>query len=249
MNAIELNGLSKHFGKGCQRKLVLSHLNLSLKKGTLFSILGENGAGKTTLIKILSTLILPDEGTVSINGFDVEKNGEKVRASIGLVTGDERSFYWRLTATQNLRFYATLQNLKKKQAEERIEALICLVGLAKEKYTPFRMFSSGMKQRLNIARALLHDPQILLLDEPTKGLDPIKIMELQKFIREVLVGEEKKTVLLATHDLKEAEAVSDNVGILHQGKLVFQAAMDASHNYETLRQKFIDIVGENEHDG
>ncbi len=223
--------------------MVLSNFDLDVKEKNLFCLLGENGAGKTTLVKILSTLVLPDNGQVLINGFDVEKQAAKVKALIGLVTSDERSFFWRLSAQDNLRFFSVLQNLSDRLMNERIKYLINLVGLEESKDKPFRMYSSGMKQRLSIARGLLHDPAILLLDEPTKGLDPTKVMEVRTFIRETLVRKEGKTVLLTTHDLKEAEEVSDEVGILHQGQLRLKVKMDHSHTYAILKEKFIEIVG------
>lgn len=243
MNSILLQSLSKKFGKGKNAKTVLSNLNLSISQGNLFALLGENGAGKTTLIKILCTLVLPDGGRAIVNGYDVEKEPARVRASIGLITSDERSFFWRLSALENLLFFATLQNMRGKSVRARIEEVIHLVGLDEAKDKPFRTYSSGMKQRLTIARGLVHNPPILLMDEPTKGLDPVKIDELRRFIRETLIKKENKTILLTTHDLKEAEEISDEVAILHKGEIKFQTKMDNSHTYDSLKQKFLEIVG------
>ena len=191
-----------------------------MEKGELFGILGPNGAGKTTLAKILSTLILPDSGTALINGFDIYRHQKEIKKFIGYTTSEERSFYWRLTGRQNLSFFATLYNLSNNEARERIKYLIDLLALEEEVDKPFMSYSTGFKQRLSIARSLLCDPQILLMDEPTRSLDPLSKLRLQKFVKQELAGEQKKTVLLATHDLSEAEYLCDRLAILSQGKIV-----------------------------
>src|SRR3989338_2498774 len=156
---IETIGITKHFPK----TTALKGINLQVKEGEIFCLLGPNGSGKTTLLKILATLILPTGGTAYINGFEIISQPMAVKASIGLVTGEERSFYWRLTGRENLEFYATLYNLRPGIAKDRINYLINLLKIE----SPDRRvgeYSAGMKQRLGIARGLLHDPSVLLMD-------------------------------------------------------------------------------------
>ena len=182
-------------------------------------MLGPNGAGKTTLIKILSSLVLPTSGKAIVNGFDVTTNHKSVRKSIGLVVSDERSFYWRLSGRQNLRFFATLNNLSKAIYESRIESILKLLNLQKEANDTFKNYSTGTRQKFAIARGLLTNPKVLIMDEPTRSLDRSTCQDLKKLIKEKIVGEEKNTVLLTTHNIYEAEELADRVGIIHKGKI------------------------------
>jgi ABC-2 type transport system ATP-binding protein len=197
-------------------------VSLSVGRGEVLGLLGPNGAGKTTLIKILATLMMPDGGSASIAGHDVAQSPELVRAKIGLVNTNERSFYWRLTGKQNLDFFAKLYNLYGKVQHQRVIELLDFVGLEDKANTPFMTYSTGQRQRLAIARSLLSNPEVLLFDEPTSSLDPIGSAELIKFVKQELVGENKKTVIWCTHDLNEAEKVSDQIVIINQGNIVIQ---------------------------
>lgn len=199
--------------------IALKDVNIQVNRGELFGLLGPNGAGKTTLIKILSGLILPTKGRAYIHGYDVAEDGKKARRVIGYVVSEERSFYWRLTGRQNLRFFATLNNLSPSQAEKRIEELIVLTGLDNDADRMFKDYSTGTKQRLAIARGLITGPEVLLLDEPTKSLDPSAAQHLRKFIKEKIVGEDRKTVFLATHNLSEAEELCDSIAIINHGEI------------------------------
>ncbi len=197
----------------------LKDVNLKVKFGKLYGLLGPNGAGKTTLVKILSTLVLPDSGSAHIRGFNVVKDASKVKLITGLSYGEERSFYWRLTGRQNLTFFSSLyDNVPKQNLETYIDFLLDIVNL-KEK-ADFRVdsYSTGMKHRLAIARSLVGDPEILLMDEPTLGVDPIGREMIQDFVRE-LVDKGGKTVLLVTNDLKEAERICDTVAIMNKGEI------------------------------
>ncbi len=191
-------------------------VDLRVKPGEIFGLLGPNGAGKTTLIKILSCLVLPDRGRAVVGGEDV-RHENKVKPQIGLVHSDERSFYWRLSGTDNLRFFARLYDVPGPRIDARIDELLRKVDLVDASSRRFSDYSSGMKQRLAIARALLHDPPILLMDEPTRSLDPAASLALRALIRDELKGRDGKTVLLATHNLREAETLCDRIAILVAG--------------------------------
>ncbi|MDY6932267.1 MAG: ABC transporter ATP-binding protein [Halobacteriota archaeon] len=197
----------------------LNGVSFKIKKGELFGILGPNGAGKTTLIKILCTLILPTTGTALINGFDICKEGENAKSSIGLVTGDERSFYWRLTGMQNLRFFASLLNFSSSDADKKIEEVLDFVGMKDKADDRFNSYSTGMKQKMAIARGLLNNPDILFMDEPTRSLDPTTSQNLRGFVKDKLVIDQKKTVVLSTHHLMEAEQMCDRVAMINKGKI------------------------------
>ena len=228
-NAIEATGLVKTFVKkrsirdlltrpfaAVDRVPALRDVDLYVAPGEIFGLLGPNGAGKTTLVKILSCLILPDGGRAVVGGEDV-RHENRVKPRIGLVHSDERSFYWRLSGRENLRFFARLYDVPGGRIEARIDDLLAKVDLVEAADRRFSDFSSGMKQRLAVARALLHDPPILLMDEPTRSLDPAASLALRDLIRDELRGRDGKTILLATHNLREAEVLCDRLAILVKG--------------------------------
>lgn len=194
-------------------------VNIKIRKGELFGVLGPNGAGKTTLIKLLCTLVLPTEGTAYVNGYNIAEDSGKVRESIGFITADERSFYWRLTGQQNLKFFASLHNFYSFDAQKRVNELLDIVGLKNRADDRFLSYSAGMKQRMAIARGLLNDPKVVFMDEPTKGLDPGAAQNLRGFIKERIVKEQGKTVFLSTHHLGEAEQLCDRIAIIDEGEI------------------------------
>ncbi len=198
----------------------LAGVSLEVRHGEIFGLLGPNGAGKTTLLKILACLILPTEGSAVVNGARIGAEDRAVKQSIGFVTSDERSFYWRLTGAENLAFFASLYGLGPAEALGRSRQLIESMELAAVAATQFMNYSSGMKQRLAIARALLHDPPILCLDEPTRSLDPIAAKHLRRFVAERLCRDRGKTVILATHNLQEAEELCGRLAILDRGRVL-----------------------------
>jgi len=227
--AIETRNLTKTFSSGrrglhlfrrATERTAVDGVTLEVKEGEVFGLLGPNGAGKTTLIKMLCTLITPSCGRAAVCGKDVVDAGRAVREMIGLVASDERSFYWRLTGRQNLRFFAALYQLSGKQADLRIAKTAEAVDLRDALDQRFDSYSTGMRQRLAIARGLLKEPRILFMDEPTKGVDPVNAQALLSFIRERIAGAFGKTILLTTHILSEAEKVCDRVAILNDGKLL-----------------------------
>lgn len=216
-----------------------------VQEGEVFGLLGPNGAGKTTLIKMLTLLLSPSEGEAEINGFNLKAEGQ-IKRSIGLIYPGERSFYPRLTARQNLGFFAALHNLSFKLARKKIDELLELVGLKNMADIWFEEYSSGMKQRLAIARGLLNDPKIIFMDEPTKGLDPLEAHRFRKFIKDFLVKKQKKTVFIATHQLDEAQELCTSIAIMHLGEIKLCAKLEdlTGTNGNTLYDVFLEAIGE-----
>jgi ABC-2 type transport system ATP-binding protein len=204
----------------------LHNVNLQVEKGELFGLLGPNGAGKTTLIKTLCTLILPTSGEAFVNGLEVSKNGKRIRKTIGYVIDDERSFYWRLSGKQNLKFFAKLNNIASEEAVKKIDSLLNFMGLAGDADRLFKDYSTGMRQKLAIARGLLTDPEIIFMDEPTNRLDPVAAQNLKTLVKDQLVKEEGKTVILATHNLQDAEEICDRIAIIHNGEIRFSGTVE-----------------------
>ncbi len=195
----------------------VSDVSLSIPKGELFGLLGPNGAGKTTLVKMLCTLILPSAGKAAVAGIDLSDD-RAIRAVTGLVVSDERSFYWRLSIQRNLEFFAALHGLHGRTASERISSVLKAVDLNDRRDQRFSDLSSGMRQRLAIARALLHTPKILILDEPTRSLDPTATTRIHKLLSG-LQNERDISILLITHDLSEAEKMCERVALMHKGRI------------------------------
>ena len=214
-------GLGAWLRAGGKRPLspVLRGIDLVVRRGELFGLLGANGAGKTTLLKMLATLMLPDSGSIELDGIDVVTQPMLAKRRIGLCTSEERSFYYRLSGRANLQFFAALAGLDPNTAERRISEVADLVDLRKSLGLPFSRFSTGMKQRLNLARALLADPPLLFLDEPTRAVDPVHAEEMRVLIREELVRKAGKTVVLATNLLDEAWQICDRIAILRAGRI------------------------------
>ena len=201
-------------------RVAVDHVSLSISRGQVFGLLGQNGAGKTTLVRMLTTLLLPTSGTAHIDGIDLARDPHAVRGRVGLVNGDERSFYWRLTGRQNLEFFAALRHLPKGDATVAIDGLASRLGLTDHIDRPFRTLSSGQRQALAIARGLLDDPSIVFMDEPTRSLDPISALRLRRFVGDVVVGELGRTVVLATHSMPEAETLCDRLAFIQDGRIV-----------------------------
>ena len=200
--------------------LAVNDVSFKIREGELFGLLGPNGAGKTTMIKTLCTLLWPNAGTALINSYDIRMEPKKVRASIGTVLDVWMGWYGRLSCRQNLLFYAQLYNMPPSIVRERIESILKLVGLTEKADEWQQKLSSGMKRKLDVARALLPDPPVLLLDEPTLGLDVESSRELRHVIKHDLCGNRRKTVLLTTHNMDEAEQICDRVAVMHKGKII-----------------------------
>ena len=208
----------KYLGK-IPRREVLHGISLRVNRGELFGLLGPNGAGKTTLLKLLCTLTTPDAGTITIDGLDAARNPMGVKRRIGLCSSEDRSFYFRITARRNLEFFGALAGITGDRLQQRIVEVMDFVDLRDAIDKKFSGFSSGMRQRLAMARAMLSDPPILYLDEPTRAVDPVHAEELRRLIREVLVDKLGKTVVLATNLLDEAWQMCDRIAIMRRGTL------------------------------
>ena len=193
-------------------------VSFGIEKGELFGLLGPNGAGKTTTIKMLITLLLPTGGSASVLGHDVVDNPREVRRHIGYVFGGDRGLYERLSALDNLRYFAELYGVAPREQKHRIGALLELVGLTGREKERVEGFSRGMRQRLHIARGLLHDPDVLFLDEPTIGIDPVGARELRETV--ATLKEQGKTILLTTHYMFEADELCDRIAVIRGGELV-----------------------------
>jgi ABC-2 type transport system ATP-binding protein len=193
-------------------------VSFDVRPGELFGLLGPNGAGKTTTIKMLITLLLPTDGTARVMGYDVVKQTNEVRKRIGYVFGGDRGLYDRVSAMDNLRYFAELYGVEPSEQKRRIAALLDLVGLTGREQEKVEGYSRGMRQRLHVARGLLHDPEVVFLDEPSIGLDPVGARELRHTIKSLV--DSGKTVLLTTHYMFEADALCDRIAVINDGRIV-----------------------------
>jgi ABC-2 type transport system ATP-binding protein len=240
--AIETNGLGRIYKirgskkeKSTRKELVaLQDVSLKVEKGELFGLLGPNGAGKTTLIKILTTLLAPTSGRATVADFDVAREPEKVRPQINMVSGGESSGYGLLTVRENLWMFSQFYGMPSKEANERIEALLKMVGLHDRMHTKSSDLSTGLRQKMNIVRGFLTDPQVLFLDEPTLGLDVGASRDVRELIRGWLKEDKQRTLLLTTHYMAEADELCDRVAIINQGRVL---ACDTPHNLKQQLQR------------
>jgi len=249
MNAIEISNLKRQFKttigvikRQTKEVVAVDGISFDIHAGELFGLLGPNGAGKTTTIKMLTTLLIPSSGTATIMGLDVVKDAEKIRPRIGFIFGGERGLYWRLSGLDNLRYFATLYYVDANVAKKRIPELIELVGLKGREKERVEGYSRGMRQRLHIARALLHDPEVLFLDEPTMGLDPVGAREMRMTIRDLQSA--KKTILLTTHYMFEADALCERIAVINKGKIIaLNTPEKLKHTVQDLSVVEIEIFG------
>jgi ABC-2 type transport system ATP-binding protein len=217
MSILEAHGLEKAYRADGKTIPAVRDLSLRIDENQVLAFLGPNGAGKTTTIKMIAGLVLPDRGHVQINGLDPHRNPEALR-SVGAVMEGSRNLYWRLTPMENLAYFGVLRGLTRRQAQQRGRALLERFELSHKADTTVQKLSRGMQQKVAIAVALIHEPQLLLLDEPTLGLDVEATQVVKRLVREI--ANEGRAVLLTTHQLDIAEALSDRVAIIRQGQLV-----------------------------
>jgi ABC-2 type transport system ATP-binding protein len=243
MSAISIRNLSKTYPVPFRRLRAffrrpvkdpveaLRDVSFEVETGEIFGLIGRNGAGKTTLTKIVATLVQPTTGSVSVNGHDSVSDDEHVRRQIGLSTAEERSFYWRLTSEQNLMFFARLHGLSDRVAKQRIKDVFAKLELDDVARRRFGELSTGNKQRLAVARALLANPPVLLLDEPTRSLDPLAAARMRDLIRSLANQDPPVTILLTSHNLAEVETLCARVAIISRGKI---RAIDTPRNLRDL---------------
>lgn len=245
------------FGQHRATHEALRGISFDVRDGELFGLLGPNGAGKTTLVKILATVLLPTTGAVRVLGADVVRDPDRVRKEIGLVFGGERGLYWSLSGRETLRFWGTMYGLPPLDLKARVEDMLKLVGLRDRAEDRVETYSRGMKQRLHLARGLLARPRLLLLDEPTIGLDPVAANEIRGIVNKL--HDEGTTIFLTTHNMAEAQALCERVGFINDGQIVLldrpsaltQAAADAAQieasispsALQTLRSAIAEVDG------
>ncbi|EJV74123.1 ABC transporter ATP-binding protein [Bacillus cereus] len=231
-----------------EKKIVqaVKGISFKVKKGEIFSLLGPNGAGKTTTIKILTTLLAPTSGDVKVLGYNTFGEEKLLRPHINFIYGGERNLYWRISARENLIYFADLYKVDKVTREKRIPELLELVGLSDRADDKVETYSKGMKQRLQIARGLINSPEILFLDEPTIGLDPIGARDLRDIVKNL--ANQGKTILITTHYMYEADELSDRTAIINEGKLV---ALDTPQNLKQIVSGFsvieLEVFGIDQH--
>jgi ABC-2 type transport system ATP-binding protein len=211
--------LTKTFKKTKKEKIIaVDHINLEIKKGEKIGLIGPNGAGKTTFLKILSTVILPDEGTAIIDGYNVVKDANVIKNKVSLLAGEfVRSLYWRLSGRQNMKFFANLRNMW--TPEERIDELLELFNLKKMENELVMKYSTGMKHKLILAIGLLNDPPVIFLDEPLTGIDPVTANDIKKIIKNDF---KDKTIIWTSHNLYEIEEMCDRITLISEGKITLE---------------------------
>jgi len=239
-NIIEVKNLVKKFGEFT----AVNNISFDVKQGEIFAFLGPNGAGKSTTIKMLTTLLHPSGGKISLNGFDPSRQSAKVRKSFGIVFQDP-SLDDELTAWENMEFHGVLYNVEKKLRRERIEQLMKLVELWDRKDNLVKEFSGGMKRRLEIARGLLHHPKVMFLDEPTLGLDPQTRNHMWSYLQD-LNKSEGITVFFSTHYMEEADKVAQRIAIIDHGNIISSgtsAELKQQTGTNTLEEAFLKLTG------
>ncbi len=254
--AVALADVTRRFASRRQAQqeeiVALDRVSLRVESGELFGLLGPNGAGKTTLLRLITTLLVASAGRVWVCGLDAAREPREIRRRIGVVLGGERSLYWRLTGRENLMYAAALHDLPGSVARERAAVLAALVGLADRADDLVERYSTGMRMRLALARALVHDPAVLILDEPTAGLDPQAGADVRTLLL-ALVHQRARTTIMATHNLDEADRLCTRIGILDRGRLVACDTPDAlktqvaqrsrSDTPPTLETVFLSLTG------
>ncbi|AZT91490.1 ATP-binding cassette domain-containing protein [Caldicellulosiruptor changbaiensis] len=239
---IELIELTKDFGK----VRAVDRLSFTINKGEIFGLLGENGAGKTTTLRMLATMIKPSHGTAIIDGLDITKEPEKVRRKIGILFGSESGLYSRLTARENIEYFATLHDMKKDEIKKRIDELVERFQMQEFIDKPAGKFSKGMKQKVCFVRSIIHNPDVMLFDEPTNSLDVTSAKEVHDFIR--LCKQEGRTIIFSSHTMSEVEKLCDRVAIIHKGSLMAIGTIDEikqRFSGASFEDVFIRLVGDN----
>ncbi len=238
---IEIKNLTKTFGS----VIAVSNLSVKIEKGEIFGLLGENGAGKTTTLRMLATMLKPTSGTAIVNGYDIHRNAKKVRGEIGILFGGESGLYNRLTVEENIRYFAQLNDMDKSSIKGRIEYLAEFFDMSDYLDRRAGKLSKGMRQKAAFARAIVHDPNILLLDEPSAGLDVSAILVIQDFIK--MQNQLGKTIIFSSHTMSEVDKLCDKIAVIHKGALVDTDTVQnlkTKYNSNNLEELFVRLVGE-----
>lgn len=223
--------------------MAVDKVDMECQPGKIFGLLGLNGAGKTTLMRLLSTVLKPTSGTAKVNGFDILTDSQKVKASIGFLSSDT-ALYPRLTAEETVTYFARLNGIEEEVIQKRIENIFKIFDMKNFRDRRVDKLSSGMKQKISLARTIIHDPEVLILDEPTLGLDVITSKNIIQFIRRA--KEENKCVLFSTHIMHEAEKLCDEIAIIHRGKILAVGTLEKLQSETRLKdldEVFVKLVG------
>lgn len=238
---IEVLNLSKEFKK----IKAVNSISFKVNSGEIVGLLGENGAGKTTTLRMLATMLRPTAGTALVNGYDIIKEQNKVRGQIGILFGGEVGLYDRLTARENIRYFAELNGMSKKETEESIDYLVKILDMSEYIDRRVGKFSRGMKQKVAIARSIVHKPTVMLFDEPTAGLDVSASRIVQDFI--LKCKEDNKAIIFSSHSMGEVERLCDRIVIIHKGEILEEGTVDSlkkKYNNESMEDIFMALVGE-----
>ncbi|MDZ5473659.1 ATP-binding cassette domain-containing protein [Bacillus sp. 31A1R] len=230
---IEIHELTKRFQDKKISITALKHVSFSVREGQVVGLLGENGAGKTTLLRTIATLLTPTDGNVLVAGYDTVKNPDQVKKRIGVLFGGETGLYDRLTARENLEYFATLYGLSKHETKVRIDELAKMFGMRDYLNRKVGGFSKGMRQKVAIARAIIHNPEIILFDEPTTGLDITSSNVFRQLVHQL--KREGKTIIFSSHIMEEVSMLCDSVAMMHKGELVYQGNLEALYKEEGSR--------------
>lgn len=237
---IQVKNLSKNF----KDKEVLNGISFTVKEGEIFGLLGENGAGKTTTLRILATMLKPTNGTAIMGGADIVKHASAVRRKIGILFGGETGLYDRLTARENIAYFGQLNDMPNDLLKKRIDELTETFQMQEFIDKRVAQFSKGMKQKVAIARSIVHNPDIMLFDEPTSGLDVSAARVIHNFIIEC--NRQYKTILFSSHSMKEVEKICDRVGVIHKGELIHQGTIEqfkVEFEMDDFEEIFVRMVG------
>ncbi|MCM0647790.1 ATP-binding cassette domain-containing protein [Clostridium swellfunianum] len=238
---VEILNLSKNF----KNIKAVDSISFKVHKGEIVGLLGENGAGKTTTLRMIATMLKPTEGTAIINGYDITKDQSKVRGEIGILFGGEVGLYDRLTARENIRYFAELNGMKRAEINESIAYLVKVLDMSEYMDRRVGKFSRGMKQKVAIARSIVHKPSIMLFDEPTAGLDVTAARIVQDFI--IKCKEDNKAIVFSSHSMAEVERLCDRIVIIHKGKILEEGTVDdlkRKYGNDNMEDIFMQLVGD-----
>lgn len=230
VNVITINEVTKQFKDKKKYVTALKHVSFSVKQGEVVGLLGENGAGKTTLLRMVATLLTPTDGKIKVAGFDTQENANQIKHKIGVLFGGETGLYDRLTARENLVYFATLYGLGKHETKVRIDDLAKMFGMRDYLDRKVGGFSKGMRQKVAIARTLIHNPDIILFDEPTTGLDITSSNVFRQLVHQL--KREGKTIIFSSHIMEEVSMLCDTVAMMHKGELVYHGNLEELYRSE-----------------